>query len=95
MSKKKNNKRLVRTIVGIGGAALITAALAEQLRLPPEERTWQGKKFGMPYNFRIPTKESLLNAYWNSETAQILVPHPFGMGWTINFYPIIHPKSAQ
>jgi hypothetical protein len=95
MSKKKNKKRLVRTIIAVGGAVLITTALAEQIRRPPEERTWQGKKFGIPYDFRMPTQESLRSAYWNSETAQILVPRPFGMGWTINFYPIIHPKPAQ
>lgn len=95
MSKKKRTKRLIKSIIGVGGAVLITAAVAEQIRLPAEQRTWQGKTFGVPYDFRIPTKESLRSAYWNSETSQILVPRPFGMGWTINFYPIIHPKPAQ
>jgi hypothetical protein len=94
MSKKKQNKRLVRVLLGVGVASLITIALKEQLALPPEQRTWQGKVLGMPYDFRIPSREILQEAFWNSETSQVLVPRPFVIGWTVNLYPIVHPKTA-
>lgn len=95
MSNKKSNERLVKALIGAGTATLVTLAIKEQLNLPEEQRTWQGKVLGVPYNFRIPSKENIRSAYWNTETSQIIVPRPFGMGWTVNFYPLVHPKTLQ
>jgi hypothetical protein len=47
------------------------------------------------YDFRLPTVERLQKTFWNSEDARILVPQAFGVGWTINFYPLIHPRPVR
>lgn len=95
MGNKKQNQRLIKALIGVGGATLITLAFKEQLNLPAEQRTWQGKVLGVPYDFRIPNQESLRHTFWNSETSQVIVPRSFGMGWTVNFYPLVHPKPAS
>jgi hypothetical protein len=75
--------------------AYVATAIREQLNRPPEERTWHGKLFGIPYDFRLPTIERLRDAFWNKNTAQVLVPQPIGIGWTVNFYPLVHPEPPQ
>jgi hypothetical protein len=79
----------------IGIATLIGLAIREQLQLPPQERTWHGTLFGIPYDFRRPTSERLRATFWNKDTARVLVPQAFGVGWTINFYPLINPPVAE
>jgi hypothetical protein len=75
---------------------LVVLALREQLRLPAEERTWYGRIAGrIPYDFRLPTAERISATFWNKHTTQILVPQPFGIGWTINLYPLLHPEALQ
>ncbi len=91
--KKQPTLRDVMVIIGIG--ALMGLAIREQLHLPPEERTWHGTLFNIPYDFRRPTIERLREAFWNKDTARVLVPPAFGMGWTINFYPLINPPEAE
>jgi uncharacterized membrane protein len=97
MARRKKKRQFTAgnalTIIGI--AALIGLAIREQLQLPPEERTWHGTLFNIPYDFRFPTIERLRQAFWNKDTARVLVPMAFGMGWTINFYPLIHPPTAE
>ncbi len=93
MNKKLS--RTLNTLVGTAAALLVGAAIREQLSLPPAERTWHGTLAGIPYDFRVPTVERLQQAFWNKDTAQLLVPQPFGMGWTINFYPLVHPQYPQ
>ncbi|HLH63257.1 MAG TPA: DUF5808 domain-containing protein [Ktedonobacteraceae bacterium] len=73
--------------------ALFGLAINQQLLLPPEERTWHGSVLGIPYDFRVPTIEKLRATLWNKDNPQLLVPRAFGMGWTINFYPLFHPQS--
>lgn len=82
-------------LVVIGIATLMGLAIREQLQMPPEERTWHGTLFGIPYNFRRPTIERLRKTFWNKDTARVLVPQFFGMGWSINFYPLINPPPAE
>ena len=76
-------------------AILLSAAIRDQLRRPPEERTWHGTVFGIPYDFRFPTLDRLRDSFWNKNTPQLLLPQAFGIGWTINFYPLVHPESLQ
>ncbi len=97
MAKRKHKKKHptpgdVLTITGI--AVLMGLAIREQLRMPPEERTWHGTLYGIPYDFRRPTMERLRQTFWNKDTARVLVPQAFGMGWSINLYPLIHPPSV-
>lgn len=90
--KKQLTPGNVLTITGV--AALMGLAIREQLQLPPEERTWHGTLFGIPYDFRIPTSERIRGEVWNKDTNRVLMPHAFGMGWGINFYPLFHPKTS-
>ncbi len=92
MDKKKN--RVGNAAVGALVIMLIVAAILDQLRRPPADRTWQGRVFGIPYDFRVPTIERIKAEVWNKNTAQILMPHAFGVGWGINLYPLFHPKTA-
>ena len=95
MSRKKilNPKNIIWSIVLM---LLVALAIVEQLRRPPEERTWHGLIAGIiPYDFRPPTAERIRGTFWNKNTSQILVPQAFGIGWTINLYPLIHPETSQ
>lgn len=93
--RKKKRFGADDALVITGIAVLMGLAVREQLQMPPEERTWHGTLFGIPYDFRWPTSERLREAFWNKDTAQVLVPQAFGMGWSINFYPLIHPPTAR
>jgi hypothetical protein len=73
----------------------VAIAITQQLQRPPEERTWYGKIAGIPYDFRIPSVERLRATFWNKDTSQILLPQAFGIGWSINLYPILHPEEVQ
>jgi hypothetical protein len=73
----------------------IAIAITQQLQRPPEDRTWYGKIAGIPYDFRIPTVERIRATFWNKDTSQILLPQAFGIGWSINLYPIMHPEEVQ
>jgi hypothetical protein len=69
--------------VAIMGA--IAGAIWVELRKPPEERTWNGRLFGVvPYDFRIPSLGSLRQAYWNPRSPRIFTPRPLGVGWAVN-----------
>lgn len=76
-------------------ALLMGLAIREQLQMPKDQRTWHGTLFGIPYNFRRPTIEHLRETFWNKKTTRVLVPQFFGMGWSINFYPLINPPPAK
>ena len=96
MAKRKKQQNSLSNIVVISGiAVLMGLAIREQLQLPPEERTWHGTFYGIPYDFRWPTIERLREAFWNKSTSRVLVPQAFGMGWAINFYPLINTPAAE
>ena len=70
------------------------AALYQELRKPPEERTWHGKVGGaIPYDFRLPTIERLREAYWNPESDIVFTDRVFGVGWAVNL-PVAARKLA-
>ena len=94
MAKKKSRLPL-NLVLGVASAGLAGVAIVEQLRRPKAERTWQGRIVGIPYDFRKPDMERMRSSNWNSETSDIIVPQPFGVGWTFNLYPIIHPKHVD
>lgn len=69
-------------ILGIG---LVVAAVLQELRKPAGERTWTGKLAGViPYDFRPPTPSKIRATIWAPDDKRILVPHAFGVGWTVN-----------
>ncbi len=70
--------RLLLAIVGI-------AAVAQELRKPPEDRTWQGKVADfVPYDFRMPTVDRIRETYWNPE-GPFISSKVWGVGWAFNF----------
>lgn len=74
-------KRLV-TFVTIG---LTVAAVVKELRLPEEERTWNGKVAAVvPYDFRFPTLERAKERLWDPEAEHVIGPRVFGVGWAVN-----------
>jgi hypothetical protein len=93
--KEKRGLNPRSIIISAVVAFLVVNAVREQLSLPPEERTWHGRIFGVPYDFRVPTVERLRNTYWNEDSAELLVPQAFGVGWTLNFHALLHPKTQQ
>jgi len=93
-----NRKKMaspINIILSIFFLIYVAIAITQQLQRPPEERTWYGKIAGIPYDFRIPTVERIRAAFWNKDTSQIFLPQAFGIGWSINLYPIIHPEEVQ
>jgi hypothetical protein len=75
----------VRRIVKLAAFAVTAAAIVEQLRLPAEQRTWEGRVGGLvPYDFRMPTLERAKSRWWNPQDDRLFVPTVFGVGWTIN-----------
>jgi hypothetical protein len=74
----------IERVVAAAGAALVGAAVVSELRKPATERTWQGRLVGVPYDLRPPTLQKLRAAVWNPDNPALLVPHVFGVGWTVN-----------
>jgi hypothetical protein len=74
-----------RGLLTLGGLLLLGSAVARELQRSPEQRTWHGQLFGMvPYDLRPPTLDRLAHSVWNPDNERVLVPTPFGIGWTVN-----------
>lgn len=70
--------RLILLVIGV-------IAVVQELRKPPDERTWHGKVADfVPYDFRMPTVERFKNTYWNPD-GPILSGKAWGVGWAPNF----------
>jgi len=75
----------LRRFVKLVAFGLIVAAVIEQLRRDPEERTWEGAvAWIVPYDLRVPTFERARSRWWNTDDERLLVPQVFGVGWTVN-----------
>jgi hypothetical protein len=74
-------QKLIRLI----GLALAVAAVVKELRMPAEEREWNGRVAGfVPYDFRVPTIARFKERMWDPESAHVIGPRVFGVGWTVN-----------
>lgn len=72
---------LLRTVM----LGLVVGAVYTELRKAPQQRTWNGKLLGVvPYDFRMPTVDSLRRAYWNPRSQAIFTDRPLGVGWAVN-----------
>jgi hypothetical protein len=59
-------------------------AILQELRKPPDERTWHGKVAAfVPYDFRMPTIGRVKDTFWNPE-GPIISGKVFGVGWAPN-----------
>ena len=87
-------KDLANTVRTLAWAALI-AAIYQELRKPPAERTWHGKVGGViPYDFRIPTVDRMRAAYWDPESDRVFTEQVIGVGWSVNV-PVLIRKLQQ
>lgn len=83
---------LIRTAV----LAAVVGAVWTELRKPPAQRTWNGKLLGViPYDFRMPSIESLRQAYWNPASPKIFSPRPLGVGWAINIPTLLRRAGVR
>jgi hypothetical protein len=79
--------RRVRRLARFTAFGLVVAALATELTKPEEERTWEGRVFGVvPYDFRPPTLQRIRDAYWNPESEHLFSDRVFGVGWAVNLH---------
>lgn len=82
--------RLVRTAIWLA----FFGALYQELRKPPEARTWHGKVAGVvPYDFRIPSLGALRDAYWAPDRDVVFSEKVLGVGWAVNL-PVAARKLA-
>ena len=83
--------KLIRTLAWMAFAA----AIYQELRKPPEARTWNGKVAGVvPYDFRVPTLDRLREAYWAPDSDQIFSENVIGVGWAVNL-PVAARKLSE
>ena len=78
----------VRRLISLAGMLLTAAAVIEQLRRPADERTWEGRILNVPYDFRVPTLQRVMDRWWNPNDERLFVPQVFGVGWTVNLYQV-------
>lgn len=79
-------RRFVQAI----GLGLLAAAVIQELRKPPELRTWHGTVAGLvPYDLRMPTAARVRERLWAPDDPNILVPQVIGVGWTLNFGRVV------
>ena len=83
--------KLIRTLAWVA----LAAALYQELKKPPEERTWHGKVLGsVPYDFRVPTFERFRDAYWDPDTDRVFTDKVIGVGWAVNI-PVAARKLSE
>ncbi len=83
------NRRKIYRAVQITAAVLVTIAIVQEISKPGYRRTWHGKVFFIPYDFRLPTWDRVKETYWNPYEPHVFVPMIFGLGWTVNFYSLL------
>jgi len=75
----------IRGLVTVLALTAAGAALAQELALPPDRRTWHGKVLGfVPYDFRPPCIHRISSTFWDPANEYVLVPQAIGVGWTVN-----------
>ncbi len=84
MGDETRGRHRLRTVVKVVSFGLLAGALAKELQVPREQRTWQGRIVGIPYDLRPPTPSRLRAAYWNPDDPNLFPPRPAGVGWAVN-----------
>lgn len=76
--------RVLRGATGVAAAAVLAAAIIQELRRPKEQREWHGTvaRF-VPYDFRKPTLERVRSTHWSPDEG-VWRPRTFGVGWSVN-----------
>ena len=50
----------------------------------------EGRILNVPYDFRVPTMERLRRRVWNRDEPRVFTPTIFGVGWSLNFFQVVH-----
>ena len=74
----------LQDLVRLASVALLATAVVRELRTPAPERTWHGRIGLIPYDLRPPTLARVRAALWRPDDPSIIVPQPFGVGWSLN-----------
>lgn len=74
----------------IVAALVLGAVIMKELRKSPGERTWHGKLGIVPYDLRPPTLARVRSTFWNPDDRRVVVPHAYGVGWTINVAALVN-----
>lgn len=72
------NTWLRRIAIGLA-AVLAVSAIFKEFAQPRGLRVGEGRVFGVPYNFRLPTGRDLRRRYWNAE-GDLIAPPLIGVG---------------
>ncbi len=59
-------------------------AVEQELSKPRRQRTWYGRVGPVPYDFLRPTLERLRREWWQPDSAELITPRAFGLGWGLN-----------
>ena len=94
MTTRQGNRTLNRVVL-LAVVGLVAAAVAKELRRPAEERTWQGRIVGLPYDFRPPTPERVRAEFWDPDNDALFTPHAFGVGYGVNLARVVRPLLPQ
>ena len=86
-------RRLDRAAGAVAGG-LLAAAVVTELRKPPQERTWHGRVFGIPYDFRRPTLDKLRYTFWDPDNDALFTPHAFGVGYSVNVARLVPRRRS-
>lgn len=76
-------RALVRAM-RLGTVVIAGLAIEQELAKPRQRRTWHGRVGPVPYDFRRPTLERLRREWWQPDSAELITPRAFGLGWGLN-----------
>ena len=54
-------------------------------------RSRRGRRLGIPFDWRRPTRRRLRERWWNPRDPRLLTPKAFGWGYDLNVYRLVHP----
>lgn len=75
-------------------SVLLATAVVRELRLPSEQRTWQGTVLGVPYDLRRPTWRRVQESWWAPQDPRLLTPRVLGVGWSLNLGRVVSRVRA-
>lgn len=61
--------------------------------IAPEDQRKVGKFWGIPYDWRTPTKARFRSRLWNPDEPRVITPRAYGWGYDLNFYRLLHPNK--
>ncbi|MDO8673158.1 MAG: hypothetical protein Q7O66_17270, partial [Dehalococcoidia bacterium] len=65
--------RTLKAALKVIGIGMVMAAVVQELRKEPAERTWRGRlTCSIPYDFTTPSVERIREAYWNTQDDHII-----------------------